>query len=663
MSETSGNDLVTEITYEVDPVEVITVPIDDTLSIEGQAADAKAVGDALAEMQENMHIQVNDEEADNQGKVIINGSGIPVSGTDTRTIAAAIAAGDGKTGADIPVSGTDATKISAALAAVGAKTGADIPVSALDSTKLNAALSSLGERVTTLETEGVQADDVVKSVNGNTPDTDGDVSLSQVPYAGNLVSDQSQAIREAFIQRTTGGTASVQTGTAHLAAILGGRVWPDKVEEEITVQAESDSITVTYNRATLIAAITGGGNVTLTYTTEWSVDPAGYGVTVSGSPANGDKIKIKYVAEDRGTITQATPTRFVSTGANIYDYENGYARVIKYAEDALYGISGSQTAVRWAATLTGDREALTVSDGQFEVPGDGYVFVQGSDAHTKIWPCWSDWLTGFGEEDGTYTESEIDLSGVMEHFPYGLMQAGGVRDEINLQEMLAISRVERISYSSENLAAVIASGVQYEADTLYIYAERSTSVSYAITGVHDSFSADDHGIEFIDGTSVPVTVLALYGQDLRGKLQRDVLTISAQTLTDDQKAQALENIGAVASKRNVNTMSISCDFNIDANGDVCIPFSALSRMPVMAGYKVASVMASTDMESEMSTESYNAPKVLVTYIAPPSMFNNVVPSRTAEQLSYIPAVWLHNLKNYALVNQELTLYLTYVHAS
>ena len=96
MSEVSGNDRVTEIRYSVEPAEVITVPIDATLSVEGQAADAKAVGDAIQDVRDDIHIQVNDEEADAQGKVIITGSGIAVSTTDSTTIAAKVTAMDAK---------------------------------------------------------------------------------------------------------------------------------------------------------------------------------------------------------------------------------------------------------------------------------------------------------------------------------------------------------------------------------------------------------------------------------------------------------------------------------------------------------------------------------------------------------------------------------------
>ena len=48
MSEITPNDLVENITLTVDDAEVIPVPVDPTLSVQGEAADAKATGDAIA---------------------------------------------------------------------------------------------------------------------------------------------------------------------------------------------------------------------------------------------------------------------------------------------------------------------------------------------------------------------------------------------------------------------------------------------------------------------------------------------------------------------------------------------------------------------------------------------------------------------------------------
>lgn len=44
----SAEELVEEISYEVEDASVIPTPIDPTLSISGEAADAKATGDAIA---------------------------------------------------------------------------------------------------------------------------------------------------------------------------------------------------------------------------------------------------------------------------------------------------------------------------------------------------------------------------------------------------------------------------------------------------------------------------------------------------------------------------------------------------------------------------------------------------------------------------------------
>ena len=49
MSETpSTPETLPEIIFEVNPSESVPVPVDDTLSVEGEAADAAAVGAALA---------------------------------------------------------------------------------------------------------------------------------------------------------------------------------------------------------------------------------------------------------------------------------------------------------------------------------------------------------------------------------------------------------------------------------------------------------------------------------------------------------------------------------------------------------------------------------------------------------------------------------------
>ena len=73
MSEIINNEDLDEVFEEtMDDSTVITVPIDETLTHSGEAADAAAVGEALA-LKANAAdintIKVNAEEADNQGQI------------------------------------------------------------------------------------------------------------------------------------------------------------------------------------------------------------------------------------------------------------------------------------------------------------------------------------------------------------------------------------------------------------------------------------------------------------------------------------------------------------------------------------------------------------------------------------------------------------------
>ena len=105
MSEINLNE---EVTMVVEDATVITTPIDDTLTVSGDAADAKAVGDALAlkaDKSQLTNVTVNGQSPDQQGAILIDGTDIPANDTDEDTIAEALAALDGKTGADIAIDG------------------------------------------------------------------------------------------------------------------------------------------------------------------------------------------------------------------------------------------------------------------------------------------------------------------------------------------------------------------------------------------------------------------------------------------------------------------------------------------------------------------------------------------------------------------------------
>ena len=392
--------------------------------------------------------------------------------------------------------------------------------------------------------------DAVKTVNEVEPDENGNIQLNTVPFAQQLESESSQRNVGSFIQRFSGGEASVSSGDAWLLSIKGNNIHEGYVPESIEMNVEAvereNPITATLDRDAFVEAVGESGTLTLVYSNDsWTTDPSVYGITVSGTPVNGDIITVVYVMEERGLITVANPHSMVATGWNLYNHSDGYAKVIKYADG--YRVEGTYTSLQYSATINGAKSEIVVTDGNFDIPDDGFVWVNnGSASDTAIYATWDDWTEGYSGDFETYVESEVDLASVMESkFPYGLLKAGSVVDEIDWNLGQAISRIERMSYSEGNLAIAKASGREFEYDENYIYLARSSADISSIS-IDGSFAVNDHGIEFFTYTDVPVEAQILYGNNLKNKLERDVLTISKQTLTDVQKAQARENIGAQA---------------------------------------------------------------------------------------------------------------------
>lgn len=559
-------DLNEEVVVIVEDAEVITTPIDDTLSISGDAADAKAVGAALAlkadKSELSAAITVNGQSADAQGAILVNGTDIQMSSTDSTTLKAAIEAVDGKTGANIPVNGDPGAATIAQAIAAASENSVQVTNNTLqltgEITDQSYMMANLQVGNTVLPVKDV---DAVKSVNNVLPGSSGNVQISTVDAARQLVTSNAQMVEGIFVRRTAGGNASIGDGAAWLGVVRGNSVHTGYSEEsfDLTVTssaAEPITAEIT-NQATFRTQAEEGGTYTFTYSGSWDTDPSTWGITVTGTPTSGDVITVVWTEEVRGTITPADPTAFVATGWNLYNNTVGYARVLKYSDEYNFGISGAYTALKYSATESGTQTTITPVNGVFSVPGDGYVHVTGGNGTTAIWMQQSDWSEGYDGSFQAYTEDEIDLSGVMtEFFPNGLCSVGDVRDEINLNTQEAIVRIERMEYTAENLAAVIAAERAYDADEDYIYAVylNEDMPDPEDIDLDGAFTANDHGMEFFEGTAVGAYAQILYGENLIDKLRTDVVTISAQTLETAQKSQVRTNIGA-ASQEDVETLN------------------------------------------------------------------------------------------------------------
>lgn len=405
-----------------------------------------------------------------------------------------------------------------------------------------------------------------KAFNGESVGPDGEFHINSIPLADNLKTSAAQITDETYTLRTTGGSASVENGSAWLAVIKGtnrhDNYTPEEIDWQVIPVERDNEITATFNRDTFVAYVQSSGTIELVYSTSWSADPSLYGFTVSGTPVAGDRISVAYTKEVPGTIVQSTPATFVSTGWNLYNHTNGYARVVKYSSELFYKISGTYTSLAFAYTIdtpVADRISITPSsNGSFNpfdrrtgitdpVGATGYLFVTGGNTtNTAIWATWSDWANGYNWNSATstqgafsaYSETVIDFHSFMSsYFPYGLLKAGTACDEINFTTGYAYSYVERQVNNSTNLANAKSSGRQYEYDSDYIYIERSGgAVTYSFSVAGD-YTANDHGTEFFTGSDVEVNAQNTYGANLKNKLERDTLTISehlANNLTTEE---------------------------------------------------------------------------------------------------------------------------------
>lgn len=86
-----------------------------------------------------------------------------------------------------------------------------------------------------------------------------------------------------------------------------------KRNSRVNMTVSGDNITATIDEETLFSYVTDDVNtVTLSYTTEWSASPALYGITVSGTPADGDSITVSYNRNADGEVVDGDTIRTIA---------------------------------------------------------------------------------------------------------------------------------------------------------------------------------------------------------------------------------------------------------------------------------------------------------------------------------------------------------------
>ena len=274
MSEVNQNEEVNmneEVSVVVEDATVITTPIDDTLTISGDAADAKAVGDALAlkaNLADVKNIKVNAQSADNQGQIYIDGEDIQMGTGDTRTLRTAIEAAEGRTGATIPLDGTQgATNIAAKITEIDAKTAADISYG--DGETVAEAISALEER----DASGIQSNSgtIQDALDG----IDGRVQTIEGAYLKKTTQELTAAEKSAVRTNIGLGDAATKITANNLTTteegyVLDARQGKALSDTQTTQAGQITALQNRNNRVNLSDQITFdnlGGNNTATYQT------------------------------------------------------------------------------------------------------------------------------------------------------------------------------------------------------------------------------------------------------------------------------------------------------------------------------------------------------------------------------------------------------------
>ena len=401
-----------------------------------------------------------------------------------------------------------------------------------------------------------------KTFNGEGVGPDGGFHIDNVPTADNLRSSLGQYSKGTFITRTADGSASIpDSGRAWLMSIKGNYVKTGYSARSIvpTVTATGeDPISVEIDGDTYESQMSGDGTTVFTYNgTAWNKNLATYGITLSGTPVSGDSISVEYAKEVPGTITQSYPQKFISTGWNLYDNSTQKAHLIRYSDQYAFRISGTYTSLQFRDAATGATTPISPTNGQFDIPAnsnEGNLEVTGgNNTDTAVWMAWGDWSSSYPGSFEVYSESVIDMTAYMaQKFQNGPLAAGTVQDEINLNAGYAFKRIDRVENDAAgvNLGAARASGRQYDYDENWVYVEREEEVvldlTYTVSEVtytlDGEYIANDHGLEMFTNTAVAITSQNLYGQNLKNKLERDVVTKSEDlidNLTTNDATKAL----------------------------------------------------------------------------------------------------------------------------
>lgn len=317
-----------------------------------------------------------------------------------------------------------------------------------------------------------------------------------------------------------------------------------------------------------------GNTITINYTANnWMLDNnivtlSNYGISITnGAAAINDNIQIIYQAEEVGVIQIANPTHLLSIGMNhfnkkgsqilsnsgidgngavgtvndhyviwfkclggktytIYDKNEGSIVQAAYSTEPIASYSTGLTILSPVSTSSeGNSVTTTTTKTYYQTTANGYMAIETTDIEDLC--CH---LTWSGTEDETYANYwEFKLAIPYEDkngnkiSTYGLPQLdNNVFDEIDLENNKYYVRVGRIENTSSNLSNISTQTSNYIYDNNWIYYELSNERVYDLREREDIYPCADFGTEEFLGSTLTLSPIIVYQNNLKDKLRRDV---------------------------------------------------------------------------------------------------------------------------------------------
>ena len=126
----TAEELIRNVTFTLQRANVIPTPVDPTLSNEGEAADAKATGDAIAGVIGNL--RVNTKAPVNNAVTIYAGDIYMSDAQGAQTISAAIESAADKDASEIMYNATTLTSVKDAIDTINATLDSELSVEEID---------------------------------------------------------------------------------------------------------------------------------------------------------------------------------------------------------------------------------------------------------------------------------------------------------------------------------------------------------------------------------------------------------------------------------------------------------------------------------------------------------------------------------------------------